>query len=127
MVVDVPIEVSVDKQAGVIRRKYSGAVSGEEILASFAEVIGHPDYQPGVKSLMDFREYRHQLSSQDLRDVADFFIEHGETVKGAKAAVVVSQTVSYGLVRMLQAYLETFPVQLEVFFDMEEGERWLGV
>lgn len=126
-VTEVPIEEAIDKEAGVIRRKYTGMVSGEEIIANFDETVNRPEYRPGMKSLMDFRGYEHQLDSKDMRKMAEFFIEHAESVKGAKAAVVVAHTVSYGLVRMLQVYVEAAPVQVEVFFEMEEAERWLGI
>ena len=122
-----PIAVRIDKEADLVSRTVTGSVSGEELIASFQDTLDHPDYHPGMKSLMDFRLFDHQLGSQDMRKFADFFLERSDAVRGTPTAVVVSQAVSYGLVRMLQAYIEAAPITLEVFYDLEEAERWLGI
>ena len=90
-----PIDVRIDTRAGVIVRRVTGLVSGEELMASFAATLDHPDFDPSMKSLMDFTRYDHQLAGDDMRGFAAFFLGRLEQVKDVKTAVVVSQTVSY--------------------------------
>lgn len=122
-----PIHTAIDKTTEVLRRTLTGEVTVDELIASFEDSLSHPDYRAGMNSLTDLREYGHQSSTADIRKIADFFIGHTEDIRGGMAAIVVSQTVSYGMVRMLQAYLDASPVSVGVFYDLGEAEQWLGI
>ena len=122
-----PISYLIDKQRLYIQRVLSGTVTSDEILASLTETLKHPDYQPGMKSLTDLRSIQHYASPQDVRQIANFILGRSEEVRGGKAAIVVSQDVSYGMARMLELLTESSQLSIGVFRDMKEAYEWLGI
>ena len=122
-----PVHVRIDKNSSVLYRTLTGLVTVDDMIASFHETLQDPDYRAGMNSLTDLSAYAHQNSTADMRRLADFFIAHSDDIRGAKAAIVVSLKVSYGMVRILQAYLDVAPVNVEIFYDLQEAERWLGI
>lgn len=122
-----PIEISIDREHDLIRRRISGAVSMGEMIASFEDMLGHRDYQPGMNELTDVRDHDHQTTGDDVRRVADAIKKHSGFTGNVKLAVVVSRTVSYGMTRMLQMLLDETPWEVTIFEKLDEAERWLGV
>ena len=122
-----PITYTIDKQRRFIQRVISGTVTSDEILASLTEILKHPDYQPGMKSLTDLRSIQHYASPGDVRQIANFIIGRSEEVRGGKAAIVVSQDVSFGMARMLELLTESSTLSIGVFREMQEAYEWLGI
>ena len=122
-----PITYTIDKQRRSIHRVISGTVTSDEILASLTEILKHPDYQPGMKSLTDLRAIQHYASPQDVRQIANFILGRGDEVRGGKAAIVVAQDVSFGMARMLELLTESSPLSIGVFRDLKEAYEWLGI
>ena len=122
-----PITYTIDKHSRFIHRVVSGIVTSDEILANITEILQHPAYQPGMKSLTDLRATQHYASPQEVRQIANFILGQSEKVQGGKAAVVVSQDVSFGMVRMLELLTESSPLSIGVFKDLQEAYEWLGI
>jgi hypothetical protein len=120
-----PVEFSIDKEDNIVYRTLRGEVRVDEVLASLEETAKHPDYRPGMKSLNDVREYTPRSTSSDVRQIAEYLLGHADVRKGLVAAVVVSQAVSYGMTRMLQALADNPDFSISVFYDLEEAKRWL--
>jgi hypothetical protein len=122
-----PITYTIDKQRRFILRIISGAATSDEILASLAEVLKHPDYHPGMKSLTDLRAIQHYASPQEVRQIANFILGREEEVRGGKAAIVVSQDVSFGMARMLEMLTESSQLSIRVFKNLKEAYEWLEI
>ena len=121
-----PAEFAIDKSNDILLRKVSGEVSPGEIMASLAESISHPDYHPGMRSLIDMRGFVSKSKYTDIRQLAGFLSEHVDAIKGMQAAVVVSRVVDYGLTRMMQALVDSPDFSIAVFYDIDEAKKWLG-
>jgi hypothetical protein len=124
---DVGIETAIDEKAGLVRMTLTGPVGADEFLASFETMLKLPGFRPGVKVLVDMLEHVHQADSEDIRRIAAVFLEHSEELRGTDAAVVVARPVSYGLLRMLQAFVEDAPFGFSVFYSRSEAEKTLGI
>ncbi|MBW1813454.1 MAG: hypothetical protein JRJ39_07210 [Deltaproteobacteria bacterium] len=122
-----PVDVSIDKKSDLVLRVVQGLVSTDELLKSLEDVLNHPDYHPGMKSLTDLREATPFTNTGDVEQIANLLQKRKDRFKEGKAAVVVSKEVSYGMIRMLQAYAADSPFEIEVFYDIEEAKKWLGV
>jgi len=122
-----PIEVRIDKQLGVVLRRVTGKVTTEELIANFIETLQHPDYRPGMRSLSDLREVHPSTFSADARKIGDFVVSRSKQTGSARAAIVVSQDASYGMVRVLQVFAQNSPMDIQVFRDMNEARTWLGL
>ena len=44
-----------------------------------------------------------------------------------RKAIVALSPVAYGMARMYQTMMDGSPVEVEVFRDLQEARRWLGV
>jgi hypothetical protein len=122
-----PVDVVVDKQSDLVRATINSPTDTDEFLASFERMLNHPDFHPGMKILVDMVNYVHQATSDDMRRIARVFVQNTSAVSGMEVAIVVSQPVSYGMIRMLQAFIEGSPFRLHVFYDVEEAKRQLRI
>ena len=122
-----PIDVCIDTGRNLITRTGRDLVTVDECIQSLEEVLTHPDYQPGMKSLSDMRDVSHQLTAGDVRRIAQVVASNHEEPVNARAAIVVSKTAAYGLSRMLQIHLEGegLPMAVSVFYDVDEARQWL--
>jgi hypothetical protein len=122
-----PITYTIDKQRRFIQRVLSETVTTDEILANITEILDHPDYQLGMKSLTDLQALQHHATPQDVRQIAHFILGHGEQVQGGRAAVVVAEDVGFGMARMLELLTEDSPLAIGVFKNRKEAYDWLGI
>ena len=71
--------------------------------------------------------HEHQADSEDIKRIASVFLANGAALQGSEVAVVVARTVSYGMLRMLQTFIESAPSRCSVFYDIGEAKELLGV
>jgi hypothetical protein len=121
------VDFHIDKTRDLLVRTLGGEVTPDEVIDGLEASMKHPDYRPGMPSLIDMRGLASASSSADIRRFAGFLTEHADTLRGMQAALVVSRTVDYGLARMLQAIADDPHVSLAVFYDIGEARQWLGV
>jgi hypothetical protein len=122
-----PVDVHVDKKNGCVHGRVTGIVTAEEMIASFAAVLDHPEFDVTLPILIDMTGVTQSLSAHDVRRLADYLLARGPAaLQGAREAVVVSRPASYGMVRMFQSHLEASGLQLRVFYDVDEARNWLG-
>ena len=121
------IVVAIDPQSHLVCRTVTGAYSLDQMIASIEATFQHPDYRPGMKELADLRECVHGATKEDIASLVEWVLGHREAATGARAAVVVSTAVTDGMSRMAQMYLDGFPSEIAVFYDMDEAKRWLGM
>jgi len=121
------VEVTIDKENNLVTRVVRGEVSAEDLLASISEVLDHPEFHPGMKSLTDMRDVTPQGKPSDVMAIAEVIKRKGARLTGAKAAVVVSAQIPFSMARSLQGYAGKSPFQIRVFYDMDEARRWLDL
>jgi hypothetical protein len=121
-----PVKVSIDRGKGLITRTVRDEVTIEEIVKSLEETLDDPRFRPGMKSLTDLRQLSHRWTSDDVTRIVQLVVDNQARLAGGRAAVVVSRTVSYGMIRMLQSRVDGV-YQIQVFYDMDEAKQWLGI
>jgi len=121
------VDFYIEKGDDLLVRTLKGEVTPDEIIDSMEASMKHPDYRPGMASLIDLRELVSDSSSADIREFGEFLIAHADAVEGMRAAVVVSRAVDYGMTRMLQAIAESPQFNIALFYDIDEARQWLGV
>ena len=121
------IDTTVDKRRRLVIRVAHGEINAEQVLASIQETLNHPDYGPGFKSLTDLRGIKASGNVDDVKAVGRMIVEQGPKLTGGRAAVVVSDMLSYGMMRMLQGYTGKSPLEIRVFYDIDEAKDWLDV
>jgi hypothetical protein len=121
------IEISIDKTRNLLTATMVGLVSVDSFIHALeAALQEEPHFPAGFSALIDMREAVHGASSDDIGNLADY-LAHEPRLVGSKGAIVVTKTVTYGLMRMLQMHTDDAPMTMSVFYEMDEAERWLGL
>jgi len=97
-----PISCTINAKANYILLQGSGIVTDQEYLAVVAEVYGHPDFSPCMRSLMDLRDVTdNKLSPATLEESAKGSRFHPKT----RRAVIVGSKTDFHLAREHQSIL----------------------
>ncbi len=106
--------------------RFDGVVT-EALMDEFVEeTLLDRNFLACAKELMDWRDVHDaELSGAYLRDLARRI--DGAGLKFDYLALVMPQSLSYGLARMYQAYRDNGDESARVFRDISEAYAWLGV
>lgn len=112
---------------GLVHADLSGLVALETFLEQLQSTLDSPEFRPGMSILVDARSAAHHMGSADMARVARLLAVNQLRIAGGRGAIVVSQTVTYGMMRMLQARVDSMPFAFSVFYDLQEALAWLGM
>ena len=121
------VDVQVDAAAGLVVAVLEGPVRLEGLVEGIDRMVNDPGFHTGMDILVDMQRHVHQASSADMRGLAGALTSRSEYLKGTRLAAVVSKTVSYGMIRMLQTFVDGAPFQVGVFYSPEAAKEWLGL
>lgn len=119
-----PCSYAFDARRGLMILRGSGTLCYLELLEARARGASDPAFDPTFPTLVDFRavtafERRVAL----IRDMA----ERPVVARNAKVALLPPPGQPWGLARLFTAYAQLMGRPVEVFTELEEAERWLGV
>jgi len=101
----------------------SGPVQYDDLLAHMnAEVR---DQAQPYEELIDARGATARFSSKEVRQFITVLERLARDSRLGPTAVVVSDDVTYGMVRMVSMFMDEI-CAIEPFRDLEEAKRWLG-
>jgi hypothetical protein len=121
-----PITVQTDESKDLTTFQATGVLTLEEQLAAL-----RPFYEgnPTKNVLFDLRAITgNRVSSSELEQIADLMARYKDKRPQGKTALLVSGKADYGLGRMVSIMAETkeVPVQVQVFYSIDEAMEWLG-
>ena len=122
-----PISYAIDRSRDLTIFTLSGVMGYQEFISALTD---YGSKGPTFYELYDLRSITgKRLTSGEINSLADFLSRHPDLrPAGNKTAVVVSEDVDYGFSRMISILTEDSTVyDIEVFRDVEEGWRWLGI
>jgi len=122
-----PFTFKIDKDIGVVYQTIKGPITTKELLNYFFNIFRHPDYKPGMKYLADIREIEPSLFKKDMDAISAYLKKYLDNIGPLKVAVVVLLDSSYGMLRMLQTYLEDAQIEIDIFRDIDEARKWLQI
>ena len=120
-----PIHFAIDRTKDLTVFNFSSEV----ILTEFIAVLN--DYgkqKPTRFELYDVRGLSgERFTANDIQGLADFLKKHaGKRPSDSKTVIVVSETIDYGLSRMISILTDGLvPYRIEVFRSIEKANRWL--
>jgi hypothetical protein len=121
-----PIKTWIDKDKKRIHSIVSGVVSLEEMLNTITTTVNHPDFKPGFNVLSDHTQIKKTITTKQVQALSSHIQKLKPYLADTRWAVLTAKKSSYGMMRMLSVYLESIPVELEVFYNLEEAEAWLN-
>jgi len=87
-----------------------------------------PDPISNVRILTDYREADPSgLTTSDIEQMKSIAIKLAKRFESVREAVVVSETLTYGLSRMYGGVNYSEQYELNVFNDINEAKIWLGL
>lgn len=121
-------EISFEPEESYATIRASGDARAEGFAAYQRELFARPEWRPGLDVLIDFRElHGENLKAEDIRRIAEQSVAYQPQYGSGRSAVVVSESLAFGLVRMYGSLVESkAPRNLRVFHTLEEARAWLA-
>jgi hypothetical protein len=120
-----PIEWSIDKQRRLAMARVTGVVDAGEVVGGLAELVGHEDFVPGMPSVWDLSEADISILNKDgMKSVGLHNRATADRRGEAKAAIVSSEDLSFGVGRMLEVLSASPNLEIRVFRDLESAQEW---
>ncbi len=117
------VTIGADDAKGVLAVLAEGPVDFEEIRAHVLEERAH--HALGHRELIDARRAMPAVTAADVRRVVTLVRDEAQRVALGPTAVVVSNDIAYGMLRMLEILVEDVAA-IRPFRDYREAVKWLG-
>jgi len=102
-----------------------GETNYEAVKSYLDTLLVDPKFRPGMPGLIDCRGVKSLFSIHDLRQTAADTKRRPELQVPARAAVLASSNLIFGLLRMFEVFNEGNPSEIRVFRKPEEAMAWL--
>lgn len=120
-----PVAHSVEPDGCILLRGW-GQLDYETARSDLRDIGRARHFGRGCRLFVDFREVeRFDVEASDLVSLIDESSQFDDMLEGSSVAVVASDDIVYGMMRMYQQLASEAPVQVEVFRDADEAHRWL--
>lgn len=104
-----------------------GIVTAKELREVVEVLAGGPAPPRGTRILADLsRATLLDLSNVEVRDLAGRLRSQSRSLPGARVAVVAPTDQVYGMARMTQTLLEPAPLEIAIFRERPDADRWLA-
>lgn len=120
-------EISFDPDLPYVCLKSTGVITPSEFTNVFRDLVAHPQWKKGMNVLSDYMEADgRKLTAEEVRGMSEGYAAMADAMGSGRSALVVSESLQYGLARMWISWTE-MKVQREVrvFTSMDEARAWL--
>ncbi len=121
-----PLETHIDEKRQRVVLTIVGEITIEEVVETIRRWIKEPGIKPGFGVLTDHTRIGKAITTEQAKELIRNFQNMSRFLAGARWAAVTSSPASYGMVRMISAFAEAVPMEVEVFQSFEEADAWLG-
>ena len=112
---------------GIVSVLVTGAADPDAVIELLRSLAYDPAFRPGMPQLVDMRDVPEPLPVKDLERVAYAFEQLRARFAGSRAAVLVSTTAMFGVVRQFGTLVERAGLEVTPFTDEHEALAWLSV
>ncbi len=119
------ISFEIDATLQVVSVDYHENPTFQEIEKVFSEILAHPDYKTGFDFIVDRSRLREGPSAEYVEKLIKFLSANEEQVQGSHWAIIVSNALNHGMVRMVQLLAADKNITIKIFRSLEEGKVWL--
>ena len=118
--------VSYSFEGRIFRLKNQGVSTVDEVVAAFEAALDDPDYPEHAVLLWDIRESV-SLKERSAGELQAIALRLGPKAHrhSNSSAIVVSDDLYYGLMRMATAYGDEFESNSKLFRDEAEAVEWI--
>lgn len=106
---------------------YDGVVDIHHFYEHVKNLGSDPDYNPGYNAISDFGNSSLVVSQQQIKEIAEYFMENRELVAKRKHAFVTRTAEQMAKISLFSIYTRILPVEYSVVSSMEEAYRFIGL
>lgn len=115
---------TIDPARSLVLSRGWGPLTNADLTQYLRLLADDSRFRSGFNQLCDLRDVTEmRVGTSGIRQIVSL----NPFVAGSRRAVVVASDVAFGMARMYQILTDASPDELEVFRDLDEALRWLGV
>ena len=119
------VSIRVEPETGISVATCSGVLGVDDAREGVAALWSDPGWL--VRSAgWDFRDAQFDLSTPNVRGIAQFVLQHQPEPPPARVAFVTRRDVDFGMARMFEVFREDPRTEFRVFRDYDQALRWAG-
>ena len=120
-----PLHYRIDQKREIVFITADGIITDADLLTHLDDIENDSDFHPSFNRLNDYRAVESlDVTGAGVRALASR-VDASEA--SCRRAIVVSTELAYGMARMFQILTDDKPATIEVFKDMAEARKWLGL
>jgi hypothetical protein len=119
------VTYQIDQAKHRIHTRCLGAVTLDEVVQHFAELMRDPDCPARLDVLLDLSEMTSLPTSSKLIGVTTEVARVRPRVEFDGCAIIATQDALFGMARMFEVFAENYFGATRVFRTIDEGTRWL--
>lgn len=120
-----PIRAEIDEQHTLLKFEIVGDWTTEDMEQVTLEGVRGIAGREGYDALCDLTRTGRASTPAEIRRLVEILTDEGSALRGRRAAMVVGNPTSYGMMRMLAAHAEPIGIEVKIFSNVEEAMRFL--
>jgi hypothetical protein len=114
-------------EENLVQNTIVGVFTYEEFRNLMDNIMNDERFKPSMHMFWDFRQADVSDFSTDQINRASIYMERKQKKRGDgyRVAILVNKTVDYGLGRMYQAFSDSLPFDLQIFYDEQQAMDWI--
>ena len=123
-----PMTYVIGPHHHLVRITGTGVLTDEEMIRCVSDLRSDPALEPDMRTLSDMRHIEVAFTAKGIDEMVRVMDTTAERRKKAKAAIVVSSDLAFGMGRMLEMTAEErADPRFMIFRDMDAAYEWLGL
>jgi len=119
--------IDIDRERQLVRFVGCGLLSRDEFLRCVSDAASRPGFEDHFGHLVDLRAVDElEATMGDFSERVDADARLVEGWPSVRVALVCSSDLMYGISRMYQSLSNVANVDVEIFREIDEAERWLA-
>jgi hypothetical protein len=119
------VTYQIDQAKHRIHTRCLGAVTLDEVVQHFADLMRDPDCPARLDVLLDLSEMTSLPTSSNLTGVTTELARVRPRVQFDGCAIIATQDALFGMARMFEVFAENYFGATRVFRTIDEGASWL--
>ena len=117
------VSIQIEPETGLAIATCSGVLRLTDAQEGVAALWKTPGWL-GKSAVWDFREAQFDVSSSNIREIAQFIFRYQPATPPSRVAWVTPRDVDFGLARMFEVFREDPRTDFRVFRDYDEAVCW---
>lgn len=119
------VERVIDRDRHFIHTTITGGITLPEIREDMVRLAADPHYSPDMPGIVDMRNAKVNLSSDEIRQLTDALKQSPRVVSHTRRALLVGSELAFGIYRIFAAMAAEGRTDYRVFREEQAARDWL--